>query len=110
MDGAGTLLTFYWVCVCWIFFRAPDLSSAWVVLRPFVWWHAGGTQRLPGQWQWVILFACLALVHGVNRRRTLAGMWERLPDWAFSAAYGVAVGAVLLFVPQHYAPFIYFQF
>ena len=39
----GTLLTFYWVCVCWVFFRAPDLPSAWAVLRPFVFWQADGT-------------------------------------------------------------------
>ena len=58
----------------------------------------------------VVLFLALALIHVIHRRRTFAGTWERLPDWAFSAAYGVAVGAVMLFVPQHYAPFIYFQF
>ena len=40
----------------------------------------------------------------------VAGFWERLPDWAFAAVYGVAVAVTLLFVPQHYAPFIYFQF
>ena len=107
---AGTLLTFYWVCVCWVFFRAPDLPSAWTVLRPFVFWHAEGRLRLPGERPWLIFFLALALIHAINRRRTLAGAWERLPDWAFSAAYGVAVGVVLLFVPQHYAPFIYFQF
>ena len=107
---AGTLVTFYWVCVCWVFFRAPDLTSAWTVLRPFVLLHPGGAQRLPGEGPWTIFLVGLALVHGLNRRRVFAGRWERLPDWAFSAAYGVAVGAVLLFVPQHYAPFIYFQF
>ena len=42
--AAGTLLTFYWVCVCWVFFRAPDLSAAGTVLRPFLLWHADGTQ------------------------------------------------------------------
>ncbi len=108
--AAGTLLTFYWVCVCWVFFRAPDLPSAWAVLRPFVLWHAGGTARLPGEGPWLVFFVVLALIHGINRRRVFAGAWERLPDWAFSATYGVAVGVVLLFVPQHYAPFIYFQF
>ena len=108
--AAGTLLTFYWVCVCWVFFRAPDLPSAWAVLRPFVFWHAGGARRLPGEGPWLIFFVVLALIHGINRRGVFAGAWERLPDWAFSAVYGVAVGVVLLFVPQHYAPFIYFQF
>ena len=108
--AAGTCLTFYWVCVCWVFFRAPDLPAAWAVLRPFVFWHAGGAQRLTAQGPWFLFFALLVLVHVINRRRMFAAAWEQLPDWAFSAVYGVAVGVVLLFVPQHYAPFIYFQF
>ncbi len=116
IDGAwwwtavGTLLTFYWVCVCWVFFRAPDLSAAGAVLRPFLLWHADGTRRLPGVGPWIVFLAVIALIHVINRRRVFGGAWERLPDWAFSATYGVAVGVVLLFVPQHYAPFIYFQF
>lgn len=28
----GTLLTFHFVCFCWIFFRAPDMQVAWQVL------------------------------------------------------------------------------
>ena len=107
---AGTVLTFYWVCVCWVFFRAPDLPASWAVLRPFLLWRAGGAQRLPGEGSLVVLFLVLASIHAAIRRRVFAGAWERLPDWAFPVAYGVAVGTVLLFVPQHYAPFIYFQF
>lgn len=106
----GTLATFYWICLCWVFFRAPDLHTALVALRPFVWLHANGVERLTNDKGLDITFVVLALVHWMNYRRWFAGMWERLPEWAFPAAYAVAVGIVLLFVPQHYAPFIYFQF
>ena len=106
----GTLATFYWVCLCWIFFRAPDLHTALLALRPFTFFQAGGAGRLTDEKMLVVAFAVLALVHWMNYRRWFAGAWERLPEWAFPMAYAVAVGVVLLFVPQHYAPFIYFQF
>ncbi len=106
----GTLATFYWVCLCWVFFRAPDLHAAFLALRPFVLFHATGAERLANDQFLAIAFGILALVHWMNYRRWFAGTWERLPEWAFPAAYAVAVGVVLLFVPQHYAPFIYFQF
>ena len=79
-------------------------------MRPFLLLHTDGTRRLPGEGPWIVFLAAMALIHVLNQRRVFAGAWERLPDWAFSASYGVAVGVVLLFVPQHYAPFIYFQF
>ena len=104
------MFTFYWVCVCWVFFRAPDLATVRAVLRPFVLFRADGAQRLPGEGALTGLFGASRLVHWLNARQTFAGLWERLPDWAFAAVYGVAVGLALLFVPQHYAPFIYFQF
>ena len=106
----GMALTFYWVCLCWIFFRAPDLHAASLALRPFLFLHAEGTERMSGERNWLVFFAVLALVHWANHRRWFAGAWDRLPAWAFPAVYAVAVGIVLLFVPQHYAPFIYFQF
>ena len=106
----GVLVTFYWVCLCWVFFRAPDLSAAASVLRPFCFLHATGATRMSGERNWILLFAVLALVHWLTYRRWFAGAWERMPAWAFPAVYGLAVGVALLFVPQHYAPFIYFQF
>ena len=106
----GVLATFYWVCLCWVFFRAPDLRAAFVALRPFVLLRATGMEKLGDEKYLIISFAVLALVHWMNYRRWFAGAWARLPEWAFPAVYAVAVGVALLFVPQRYAPFIYFQF
>jgi len=36
--------------------------------------------------------------------------WRKVLEWAFVAGYGAAIATVLLFVPQHYSPFIYFRF
>jgi len=52
----------------------------------------------------------LGVVHWLNARGTFANWWRRGPDQAFAAAYGCTAAIVLLFVPPHYTPFIYFQF
>ena len=52
----------------------------------------------------------LGFIHWLNSRGTFSTWWRRLPVPAFAAGYGFAFAIVLLFIPQHYAPFIYFQF
>ena len=110
VPAAATLATFYWVCLCWVFFRAADLHTALEVARPLLTLHARGTGHMAGELYWAILLMALAAVHWANYRRWFTGTWRRLPRWAFALAYGVAVGLALLFVPARYAPFIYFQF
>ena len=102
------LLTMYWVCLAWIFFRAVDLPHAGPALRSFVFLPSAGTQDL-GTWMlWVV--AGLAFVHWLNSRGIFSNWWRRLPPSVFAAGYGCAFAVVLLFIPPHYAPFIYFQF
>ncbi|MBA3649939.1 MAG: MBOAT family protein [Chthoniobacterales bacterium] len=104
----GWPLTIYWVCLAWIFFRAADLPQAGVVLRSFVFWHNYGTMALN---PWLLaLVPALGLVHWMTARGLFAGWWRRGPDAVFAAGFGCAVAGVLLFVPTHYTPFIYFQF
>jgi alginate O-acetyltransferase complex protein AlgI len=104
----GWVFTIYWVCLAWIFFRAVDLPHAIPALRSFVFLPATGTETL-GIWMlWVV--AALAFVHWLNSRGTFSTWWKRLPTPVFAAGYGCAFAVVLLFIPPHYAPFIYFQF
>jgi alginate O-acetyltransferase complex protein AlgI len=114
-------LTFYWICVTWIFFRAgplvdakthivksSSLEVAWQILNRFTpFGHHG--KRSFGLECLGLLFV-LALLHWLNSRRLLAPWWQRLPDWACAALLGVGTGVAMLFVPVHYKPFIYFQF
>jgi alginate O-acetyltransferase complex protein AlgI len=113
--GAGAImrwlawpLTIYWVCVAWIFFRAVDLPHAFVALQSFVLLRSPGAEDLGAWMLWIV--AALALVHWLNWRGWFAQWWRRLPAPAFAAGYGCAAAVVLLFIPPHYAPFIYFQF
>ena len=101
-------LTTYWVCVAWIFFRAVDLAHARPALRSFVFLPSGGMQDLGAWMLWIVV--ALGFVHWLNSRGTFSTWWRRPPAPAFAAGYGCAFALVLLFIPPHYAPFIYFQF
>jgi alginate O-acetyltransferase complex protein AlgI len=102
------LFTIYWVCLAWIFFRAVDLPHAVPALRSFVFLPGTGTETLGIGMLWVV--AALAFVHWLNSRGIFSTWWKRLPTPVFAAGYGCAFAVVLLFIPPHYAPFIYFQF
>ena len=101
-------LTFYWALFTWIFFRAPDFTSAAGVLEAFVFWSSPGTMSLDVRL--LLLIAGCALIHWLNFRGVFSTWWRRIPAPAFAAAYGAASAVVLLFVPTTYKPFIYFQF
>ena len=71
-------------------------------------WRSDGAQDL-GVWMlWIVL--ALGILHWMNFRGTFATWWRRGPDPVFAAGYGCTAATVLLFVPPHYTPFIYFQF
>jgi len=101
-------LTVYWVCLAWIFFRAVDLEHAFPALRSFVLFQSPGTEDLGAWMLWIVL--ALAVVHWLNSRGTFANWWRRGSDRVFAAGYGCTAAIVLLFIPPHYTPFIYFQF
>lgn len=101
-------LTLYCVCVAWIFFRATDLNHAGAALKSFVLWQSEGTQSLrPAR---LLIVAALLLIHWLNSRGLFATWWRRISAPAFASCYGCTAALVLLFIPPHYAPFIYFQF
>ncbi len=101
-------LTFYFVCITMIFFRSGDLHRAGTALRSFVLFSSNGVEQL-GAWKLLVVLV-LAVIHWMNFRGIFAHWWRRAPDAVFAAAYGCAAAIVLLFIPPHYTPFIYFQF
>ena len=107
-EAAGMAATFYFVCLCWVWFRAPDFRTAVTVSRALLFFQGGGRERL-APWLWG-LFAGLAVVHWLNWKRVFATWWRRGADWVFATGYGAAFAVALLFAPQHYSAFIYFRF
>lgn len=104
----GTALTFYWVCITWIFFRAQTFGQAVVALRAFVLFDSPGIESL--QPALLGVFTLLAVVHGLAASSTAVHWWRQVPAAAFSAAYGALFALALGMVPTLDKPFIYFQF
>ncbi len=104
----GTVVTFYFVCLAWIFFRAQSFGDAATLLRGFVLFDGGdGLSLSPWLLAWPVI---LTPVHWMCARRLPRRWLDRAPDWAFSGAFGVAAAVAVAFAPLRTDPFIYFQF
>lgn len=102
----GTILTFGFVCVAWMFFRAADLGAAvTMMLRILAFDGVGDALPVPSLGLLVVaaLGHCIAARHG-ERLRTL------LPDPSYALILGALAGLALALVPLGNRPFIYFQF
>jgi alginate O-acetyltransferase complex protein AlgI len=106
--AAAMGLTFWWVCLAWIFFRAQDLSGALGIAEGFVTWHSPGTQDIAAGAAVAILG--LGLLHALEARRLISGALLSLGEPGFYAVAGTATAVMLALTPIAYRPFIYFQF
>jgi alginate O-acetyltransferase complex protein AlgI len=103
------VVTFHVVCIAWVFFRAPDLATAFDVL---------GGLGLSGPSPLVTLPLVLLVVASVAIQLLPPDWWRRAEAWLVArpvAVQGLAVGALLVASDaavgqQGVAPFIYFQF
>ena len=107
-SALGSDLTFWWVNLAWIFFRAADLGEALSISRSFIFFAGGGPHSLDPALLW--LLAVLALLHLAGYLSQRSGWWRRLPGWVFAPAYGVLVALTLALIHPSAQPFIYFQF
>jgi alginate O-acetyltransferase complex protein AlgI len=103
------LITFHVVCLAWIFFRSPDLSTAFAMLGGV---FAGGPSPL------VTVPMVLLTVAAIGLQAVPGSAWERAEGWLVTrpvAAQGVALGLLIVVADaavgqEGVAPFIYFQF
>lgn len=101
-------LTYYWVCLAWIFFRAQGLPAALSVARAWLWFDGTGSNSL--SLAWLGVFVALGLAHKLAQYVGSRALVERVSGWVFSPAYGLGWAAAVSFVPIETTPFIYFQF
>jgi alginate O-acetyltransferase complex protein AlgI len=101
-------LTFGWVCLAWIFFRAPSLSSALGMARSVLTLSSPGSLELNPSL--ILVIAGLGFVHWLESRRLISNALAALSAPAFYATAGACAGLIPAFVPLVYRPFIYFQF
>ena len=103
------LVTFNVVCVAWVFFRAPDLATAFDIL---------GGLGLSGPSPLVTLPLVLLVVASVAIQLLPPDWWRQAEAWVVArpvAVQGLGVGALIVVADaavgqQGVAPFIYFQF
>jgi alginate O-acetyltransferase complex protein AlgI len=106
---AAWFVTFNVVCVAWVFFRSPDLATAFDVL---------GGLGLSGPSPLVTLPLVLLVVAAVAIQAVPRGRFREAEAWLVArpvAFQGVAVGALIVAADaavgqQGVAPFIYYQF
>jgi D-alanyl-lipoteichoic acid acyltransferase DltB (MBOAT superfamily) len=106
---AAWLVTFHVVCVAWVFFRAPDLATAFDILGGLGLAGPSPLVTLP----LVFLVVAAIAIQAVPRER-----WRDAEAWLVSrpvAVQGLAVGALIVAADaavgqQGVAPFIYYQF
>ncbi len=108
MAIANTVLTFYWVCITWVFFRANSFGEAMVVLKSFVGLRSPGTEQLSLSLLGIIFV--LACIHWLTAKQVWTQAVDRLPGQLYAVAYGFLAALILTLVPVGYTPFIYFQF
>ncbi len=108
------LLTFHFVCLCWIFFRNVDFANSLAMINqiatnfhPDVAWQWG-----TGYWQVLTLIIVGYALHFVPdaTKRMLRRKAARLPMYAYVVMLVVTVWIVIQFKSADVQPFIYFQF
>lgn len=104
----GAALTFYLVCLSWVFFRSPDLSESLYIASAMLGGPVGGSIGF-GYEIW-LLFAGLAVVHWTVHRFEVFKTVQTWPTSLVAGAAGVVIALALPFVPTETQPFIYFQF
>jgi D-alanyl-lipoteichoic acid acyltransferase DltB (MBOAT superfamily) len=106
---AAWFITFHVVCLAWIFFRSPDLSTAFAMLGGL---FSGGPAPL------VTFSVVFFTVASIALQAVPGRTWERAEAWLVArpvAAQGIALGLLIVTADaavgqEGVAPFIYFQF
>jgi len=106
----GRIVTFHFVCLCWIFFRSPDLPSAGRFFRAL--FSSGGAPAgLLNPFTALLLLFGLALHWVPEGWRDAAGRGlGRIPLVFQGLLLGGGFLILQILSPQGVAPFIYFQF
>ena len=103
------VLTFYWVCIAWIFFRATTLPAALDMTHAFVTFQSNGTEQLALGVPWTMVVVLMA-AQWADQRYGIVKRIETISWPAFYGGLGTASAFALALVPGGARPFIYFQF
>lgn len=91
----------------WIFFRAPDFTTAAMAIERF---GIPSTATLMTPLNFALAIAFLTAAHVLFYRIDLRAAIARINPAVFAIGYGAAVAVILPFVSVGVQPFIHFQF
>ncbi len=95
------------VVVGWVFFRAPSFGAAIDLLTRMAWPHGGIAWLEPLA---ATLLVATAVAHGLEAAGRGRPLRLPLDAWYTPTTLATMIGLVLLYHPQAFNPFIYFQF
>ena len=105
------LFTFFLVNVTWVFFRAPDFTSAWRMLSAMFGGVHNGAVLLSNLSiiKVSLITVCMLGTHWYMRNRRVVGMTEKMPWWLVGIVWSILL-ILLILSQESSSSFIYFQF
>jgi alginate O-acetyltransferase complex protein AlgI len=106
----GAMVTFVLVCIAWVFFRAPDFTTAHDIFDSMFTGELG-TSVVNGSTAAKVagVMGTMLGIHWMLRNTTLEAAAARLPWWVVSFLFAAMGFAILTMTGDDHA-FIYFQF
>ena len=113
-QAINVIVTFHFVCFCWIFFRNADFTNSATMLSQITGSFHGELlpQLLAGYWKVFALIALGYLLHFTPARleQQAKAVMARAPFWAYVAVMVAAIYLAIQMRSTEIQPFIYFQF
>ncbi len=105
------LLTFFFINVTWVFFRAQDFSTAWRLLTSMFTNVDGGAQILSGLsiWKVSIIITFTFALHWIMRNSRVTEVAAKMPWWLVGTIWAGMLTLIML-SQESSSSFIYFQF
>lgn len=110
-----SLLTFFLVCITWVFFRAKEFSRALAITLSMLGVHSSSFKSelwLPGN-MYIFVAGCtlgMLFIHHFLRNRTVEDLFGEMPWWVKSVVVSALAYCVLISFTGEDRAFIYFQF
>jgi len=105
------MITFFFINVTWVFFRAPDFTSAWHLLRS-MFYSVPKAEALLTSLSIIkvsIIIVLLVACHWMMRNTKVLTVAEKMPWWLLGLIWAVLL-LLLIWSQESSSSFIYFQF
>ncbi len=105
------LVTFFLINVTWVFFRAPDFTSAWRMLTS-MFSHKPNAAVLLSTLTIIkvsVIVVCMFAFHWIMRNRRVLSVADKMPWWLLGLVWS-AMLILLILSQESSSSFIYFQF